>query len=269
VRPAETYPVAFPAAAFRALAGATELAIADAHGGGRTRPERVTALIAAVYETIAGEDSTPAMARRLAAGSREWLLQRAAMRFAPGADWFAAPCSECGTPYDLSLSMAAAARQEAGRGFPVAEVETSLGRRRFEAPNGGHEERFAQFGGGDPRRTFAALCGLSDDAEPEAQRFTQDDLDAIDAALESISPDVADSAASVCPNCGAETTARLEPMALGFPRLGDVLRDVHVIAGAYGWSEERILALPSPHRATYAAMIRRDRTGRGRREWRQ
>jgi hypothetical protein len=246
------------------------LAIADAASAGGTRPERVTALIAAVYERIGGEEATPALARRLAAGAREWLAQRAAMRFAPDIDWFAAPCSACGEPYDVSLSLATAARQEAHGGFPVAEVETSLGLRRFEAPNGGHEERLARQGAGDPRRTFAALCGLGDDAKTDAQRFADSDLDAIDAALESISPDVADGAVSICPGCGAETTARYEPMVLGLPRAGDVLRDVHLLATAYGWSEERILALASDRRLAYVAMIRRDRGGRSRRsEWRQ
>ena len=209
MRSAETHPVAFPATTFRPLAGTTELAIADAASGGGTRPERVTALIAAVYETIGEDEATPALARRLAAGSREWLLQRAALRFTPEVDWFVAPCSTCGEPYDVSLSITGAARQEAHGGFPVAEVETSLGLRRFEAPNGGHEERLARQDGGDPRRTFAAVCGLNEEAESEALRFTERDLDAIDEALESISPDVADSTVSVCPNCGAETDGAL------------------------------------------------------------
>ncbi len=184
MRSAETHPVAFPATTFRPLAGTTELAIADAASGGGTRPERVTALIAAVYETIGEDEATPALARRLAAGSREWLLQRAALRFTPEVDWFVAPCSTCGEPYDVSLSITGAARQEAHGGFPVAEVETSLGLRRFEAPNGGHEERLARQDGGDPRRTFAAVCGLNEEAESEALRFTERDLDAIDEALE-------------------------------------------------------------------------------------
>jgi hypothetical protein len=262
VRAPVTHASAFPDSGFRPLSGAVELAVAEAAAAAATRPERVTAVLAAIYDQIAGEQATPALIRRLSAGTREWLLQRAALRFRADLNWFEAPCQACGAAYDLALSVAAAPRKPAGPDFPVTTVETSLGPRRFEAPCGMHEEAAARRLDGDPRRSFAALCGLADDAGTEAARFDEDDLAQIDAALEELSPDVASSAAAVCPSCGAETAARMEPLRFTFPRPIDVLAETHLLASAYHWSEDRILALSPARRRDYAELILHDRTGR-------
>lgn len=268
MREPQTHPVAFPAATVRPMVGSTELSVAEAAAGLGTRPERVTAVLAAFYAEIGGRPATPESARCLCTGGREWLLQQAAHRLRPGIGWFEGRCDACGEPYDLSLSLAAAGRSAGGGGFPVARVGTSLGKRRFEAPNGEHEEAWARRQGEpglDPRRFFAAACGLAAEAAVEAERFDEDDLERIDDALERISPDVADSVVSACPSCGAETRARLDPLSFGFPDALDVLRDVDLIAGRYSWHEERILALPAGRRSAYASLIAERRRGAVRR----
>jgi hypothetical protein len=256
-----THPSAFPEAELRSLSGAVELAAAEAAAASATRPERVTALLAAIYDEVAGEQATPALIRRLSAGTREWLLQRAALRFRADLEWFEAPCQACGAVYDVAMSIGAAPRKPSGPDFPVTTVETSHGPRRFEAPCGVHEEDAARRPGGDPRRSFAALCGLADDARAEAARFDDDDLARIDAALEELSPDVATSAAARCPSCGSETAARVELLRFTFPKPMDVLGEAHLLASAYHWTEDRILALSPARRRDYAALILHDRTG--------
>lgn len=257
--PSGTMPEAFPAARFRALDGRIELAVAEAAEAAASRPARVTAILAAMYGEIGGEPGGRDAARRVSAAGREWLLQRAGLRFCGGADWFEAPCSGCGEPFDVTLSIEDTPRRPAASDFPVAEVSTSLGPRAFEAPNGGHEEAMARRREEEPRRVFAALCGLSPEAETEAIRFTPADLGAIDAALEAVSPEIADSIEVACPNCGAETSARIDPLTFAFPRLSKVLAEVHLIASAYRWAEGDILALSLPRRRSYAALIRADR----------
>jgi len=258
-----THRLAFPEARFQPLSGAVELAVAEAAAAPATRPERVTGVLAAIYDEITGEQTTPALIRRLSAGTREWLLQRAALRFRSDLEWFEAPCQACGAAYDLAMSVAAAPRKPPGPNFPVTTVETSLGPRPFEAPCGVQEEAAARRpGDDDPRRLFAALCGLADDAGTEATLFNEDDLVRIDAALEELSPDVASSAAARCPSCGSETAARMEPLRFIFPRPMDVLAEAHLLASAYHWTEDRILALSPARRRDYAQLIRHDRTGR-------
>jgi hypothetical protein len=238
--------------------------VAEAAAAPATRPERVTAVLAAIYDEIAGERAMPALVGRLSSGTREWLLQRAALRFRADLEWFEAPCTTCGAAYDVAMWAAAAPRKPPGPDFPVTTVETSLGPRPFEAPCGLHEEQAARRPGGDPRRSFAALCGLADDAGTEAAGFDEDDLARIDAALEELAPEVASSAAAVCPSCGGETAARMEPLRFTFPKPMEVLAEAHLLASVYHWTEDRILALSPARRRGYAELILHDRTGRRR-----
>lgn len=247
---------AFPAPRLRALDGATELAVAEAAAASRSRPEAVTAIIATLFETIDGRPATAELARALPSGTREWLLQWSAHRLNPGTRWFEAACSHCGAPYDVALDLALPVYRAADGGRTEVTVETSLGTRAFAIPTGAHEEQLANgSAAGDPRRAFAALCGLSRDAIADAAQFGEHDLQLIDEALEAASPDAADAIKAVCPDCGAETESRIDPLLFAFPDESRILRDMHVIASAYGWPPDAILKLSARHRAFHVGMI--------------
>ena len=259
MREGSTPVTAFPNAVLRSMAGRTELAVAEAAALPGTRPERVTGVLSAIYESVDGNPVSQESVRGLPCGTREWLLQCAAHRFCPDITWFEATCTHCGAPYDLSLSLADAARHLPENGRPEIEVETSLGTRSFLIPNGAHEEAFARREPGEePSRAFAALCGRSALAEEEAPQFDEHDLELIDDALEAASPDVADEAVTICPSCKLETSARIDPLLFAFPKEGAILEETHLIAFAYGWPYDQILKLSARHRSYYAAMIARD-----------
>jgi len=250
---------AFPRAQPRALDGETELAVAEAVASGTTRPAKVTAIIAAMYERLDEKPVDRETARAVSAAGREWLLQRAARRFHAASDWFETTCSGCGARFDLSLSIDDIPRVAPGDGFPVVDIQTSLGRRAFEVPNGAHEEAFARRQHADPLRTFAALCGLSEQADADAIHFDSNDLVQMDEALEAASPEVADSVEALCPECGLQTRVRIDPLMFAFPRRTDILQEVHLLASGYRWSEREILALPVSRRRDYAQLIQAER----------
>jgi hypothetical protein len=254
-RAAATLADGFPSARFGELDGRAELAVAEAAHRRGARAPRVTATLGALFDEIGGEPGGSARARLVSAAGREWLLNRAALRFAGDQKWFEAACADCGDRFDISFSLRDLPREEPGQGFPVVSVETSLGLRSFEAPNGGHEEAFARTRGSDARRVFAALCGLADEAGEEAARFTEEDLANIDAALEVVAPQVADSIQAACPNCGAQQSISIDPLEYAFPRVETLLREVHSIAAAYKWSEGAILDLPTARRRKYVELI--------------
>jgi len=264
-----TLPSAFPRVDFRTLDGHAQLAVAEAVVGHAPRPVKVTAIIAASFALREG-GATRVLdcdtARRINAAGREWLLQRTALRFYDWPEWFEARCPACGVRFDLRLAAGDIPRSGPGPGFPVAEAKTSLGKRYFEVPNGMHEEAIARHPGRDYRRLVAARCGLSECAEEDASRFTDRDLEIIDTALEAVSPDIADSVDTSCPECGHAAHSRIDPLAFAFPRLVDVLQEVHLVARAYRWSESEILDLPLSRRRAYAELIVKDsRNGRQRR----
>jgi hypothetical protein len=257
-RAASTLPVDFPEPLFRPVDGHVEIRVAEAVEARLPRPRRVTAIIAAICERLAGQPADEEQVRRVSAAGREWLLQQAGFEFFRGSTWFEAPCTACGARFDLELPLTAAPRGRAGNGFPEVEVCTSLGPRWFEAPNGHHEEAMAARRDGDPRRAFATLCSLADEPAADADRFIEEDLERIDAALEAISPDIADGVDVTCPDCGKPGRVRIDPLTFAFPHSETILQDVHVIAGAYRWAEADILALPSSRRRAYVALIRGD-----------
>ncbi|MCB1491848.1 MAG: hypothetical protein KDJ77_08630 [Rhodobiaceae bacterium] len=264
---AETPLPAFPVPRLRTMTGATELAVAEAAASARNRPEAVTALIAALFETVGDRPATPETARALSPATREYLLQWSAARLHPETRWFEAHCTACGEPYDIALDLAEPAIREPDHADATVTVATSLGPRDFALPTGAHEEMLArQPAGRDPRRAFAALCGLAPDAAGEAESFDDHDLALIDEAVEAASPDIADTVRLACPACGEETECRIDPLQFAFPNEGGILADMHLIAGAYGWPPAEILTLSARHRSRLADLIDRDRrAGDGRR----
>ena len=255
-RAAETLPVVFPPPEPHALTGAVELSVAEALAGGRTRPQRVTGVLSAAFARIGEHAPDPETLRALGSGVREWLLQQAALGFWRDTGWFETTCMHCGALFDAQAELRHAPRGDAGDGYPVTEVETSLGPRRFEAPNGRHEEALARMPGAPGPRALLAMCGLSSTAREDASRFSGRDIANIAGRLDAICPDVADELTLDCPFCGASTRARLDPLTFAFPRERLLLREVHRIARAYHWGEAEILTLPAARRRAYAELIR-------------
>jgi hypothetical protein len=86
----------------------------------------------------------------------------------------------------------------------------------------------------------------------EVRDLPDDVLAALDAALTTADPQADLELAVECPACGRASTTRfdiasflwseVEQFALG------MLREIHVVASAYGWSESQIIALGSRRR---------------------
>lgn len=262
-RAPRTLPLAAPEVVHRPATGAVELALADALESAPARAARATGVIVAALARIGDRPASADVARALAAGTRERLLQLIGARRRPLPDWREAVCERCGQRYDLEVDLRALPVKSPGPGFPVIEVETSRGRRLFEAPNGYHEEALAAraLSGEPATRMLLALAGLDDDAKEAAADFTPRDLVQIDQALEQGSPEAVETLDGICPVCGARTRARIDPLFGLFPRVDDVLDEVHALASAYGWGEAEILAMPAGRRRRYlervAASVRR------------
>lgn len=252
----------FPEPRLRVLDGRTELAAATAAASAETRPEAVTALLAALLESVGGAPATPEAIRALPCASREWLVQWSAAQLRGDLRWFEVACSHCGTLFDLSLDLGQPICEPPRSPAQRVTVSTSRGERSFKVPTGAEEERFARTAPApDPRRTLARLCAEPEDTD-EADLFTEHDLELIDEAMEAASPDIADTLFTPCPACGAETAARIDPLRFAFPREGDLLERLHRLARGYGWSLAEILSLPSRHLAWFAERLALDTRSR-------
>lgn len=79
------------------------------------------------------------------------------------------------------------------------------------------------------------------------------------ARLEKAAPALSGPIEGVCPQCAAPVSAWFDPGAFVLaemrPRAQMIYDEVHLLASAYGWTEDGILSLPGPRRAAYAARI--------------
>jgi len=167
-----------------------------------------------------------------------------------------ADCRHCGERLAFMLDVAellhGAAPEDAGDTTPPTAEAAG---RRLRAPS---------------LRDLAAIVDLSPEAAADALlarctlagRAAPMDWAAraqVDAALEALDPQ-ADLAFTLnCVACGQQDTAQLDTAALLWDeitaRAGALMNEVHSLAGAYGWSEAQILALPAVRRAHYLALV--------------
>lgn len=113
------------------------------------------------------------------------------------------------------------------------------------------------------RRTLAERCitqGPDGDAGDAGSGVLTDEIiEALSEAMGGCDPLAEVQFDLCCPDCGHEWSVTLDILSYLWEELARearrLLHDVHVIAGAYGWSEESILAMPAGRRRTYIDMI--------------
>ncbi|MEI4234150.1 hypothetical protein [Roseovarius sp. D22-M7] len=169
----------------------------------------------------------------------------------PGALENRAQCSGCGEAFEFALDLAAiVATQDA----EAADVDaprdgwwTLPSGGRLRAPTLGDLDGAT----GEPEALLAALAegGVT---QQEADAFLERAAPLLDFELE-----------TTCPHCEAVHLLRFSmPHYLG-RKLADerpfLLREVHLLAGQYGWAHAEILALTRSDRRAFAALIQSER----------
>ncbi|HEX2047668.1 MAG TPA: hypothetical protein VHF27_07885 [Acidimicrobiales bacterium] len=85
----------------------------------------------------------------------------------------------------------------------------------------------------------------------------------VDAAMAALAPPLVDDLLAACPECHQAFTVRFDPREYCLRELRaqalSVFEDVHLLASAYNWPEQEILALPRSRRLLYAEMAREER----------
>ena len=108
----------------------------------------------------------------------------------------------------------------------------------------------------DPERCLRERC-VRPAAVPAAvaRRVSQ--------AMTALAPSLTGTVTAQCPACGGSDLLRFDPVAYSLTELrnavGGLYEEVHLLASAFGWPENAILALPRSRRVRYADLIRRQR----------
>jgi len=255
--------------AFNSLCGAVELALAKTALTDLPMPARVTLALAATLEHLGGEAAVPAAVADLSVGDRQFLMARLAMGLGLGENWLTVGCISCGEQFDFAINYRDIPVKESGEGYPFAELDTSLGPCRFRVPTGADQEALAQLDdGGEAIRCLISRClvAVPDQVREERRHddivdaFCRDDFTRIEAALEAVAPELAVSVQAACPACGRPHEIEVDPYRALSHRSGEeLLRETHILASSYHWSEAEIMALPPDRRRRYLDLIDRAR----------
>jgi len=107
--------------------------------------------------------------------------------------------------------------------------------------------------GAGPRRELLARCVRGPGTAAAAR--------AAERAMAALGPTLRADVAGTCPECGADVVLDVDARELCLAELrflaASVYDDVHLIASAYGWTQDAILDLPSARRRRYADLIAR------------
>ncbi|TDV48777.1 hypothetical protein [Actinophytocola oryzae] len=211
---------------------ATDLLAAWEEGGGQDALDRAVTMLAALGGVPADEAARIDVARRDA-------VLTSALRALSGRSLLVGEltCDGCGDPLDIPVDLAALPDPPpAVDGVPFA-LPTSEDLRlvRGMSPEEARSFLLAR---------YARVPGAGDERWAEA--------------MEVAAPASAVTIAATCPECGTVTRADLDVSVLlwaEFERHAvELLAQVHLLASAYGWTEDEVLALGPRRRATYLRM---------------
>jgi hypothetical protein len=241
-------PISGASAAWRASTGYDDMAVADCRAG-------LAEALTCVNRCVVDADGSPVDGAALPVGDLD-LLVVARRRDLLG-DAFVAEgqCARCAATVDVRFGLAAYAehnRPRVPRGaFPEEDGWWALPRQGISVrvPTAG--DVLAAWSRDSGRAEFVERC-VRGEAAPAAVR-------AAEKAMASLGPTLRSDVAGTCPECGAGVVLDVDARELCLTELrflaSSVYDDVHLIATAYGWTEDGILDLPSGRRRRYADLI--------------
>ena len=213
--------------------------------GGQPLPVRAAALAALSTDTPLAEVMRWSVARRDQA-----LFDFRAQVFGDRVEAVTG-CPACTEQLEMHLDLAHIAPSKGGAAAPSAFRTVRIGgsRVRCRLPNG--EDLLAVSSLTDiaeAREQLIVRCVQSDDPNLREQAAALLTLQADDVQLD-----------LACPACGHAWQTAFDIAAFVWRELDDwaqrTLREIHMIASAYGWSESEILELSARRRQTYVEMI--------------
>ncbi|MDP1703853.1 MAG: hypothetical protein Q8K01_15535 [Sulfurimicrobium sp.] len=246
---------------FRPLTGEVEMGLAEAVARARDLPGQVTLALQAALAHVGGRLPDAGVIDGLSVGDRQFLMTRLASVLGMGQVWLTASCRHCGESFDFPLNYEQLPVKPAGNGFPDAHISTDQGMLTLRVPNG--MDQRAVLGIADlqlARQTLAKRCVSAwEGGDLSSLELDAGQVAAIEAALESVAPEIATEVMAPCPECGASNRVSIDPyLCLG--RVSqDLFADIHRLASHYHWSEAEILAMPRWRRQRYLALIDRSR----------
>jgi len=188
------------------------------------------------------------------------LFELRQLTFGPRLDGFAA-CPQCDERLEFMLDTAAIrGRQSQSSGNDEFEVEMNGGALRFRLPNSGDLAVVATCDDvGAARRLLAERCVLQSRNGDEIAELSDESLTRLAERIGQCAPEADVMLDFACPSCGHRWQGMLDIAAFFWAEIAAgarrLLREVHLLASAYGWREAEILAMSARRRQAYLEMV--------------
>ncbi|MEV6055679.1 hypothetical protein [Streptomyces sp. NPDC052107] len=164
-------------------------------------------------------------------------------------------CPFCGTDSEFVLPVQTVAELPSADADAVARLKVEAAELSFRLPV------LADLTPAAGRPPADSLHALACDTclAPRIPHLGPDDLDRLADAWDALDPAGSLRVDLSCAGCGREIAADADPADFVARDLDlfvdELMREVDVIAGSYGWSEEAILVMPAPRRRRYVELI--------------
>jgi len=247
-------------ARFRPLSGRIEQAIIE-FSMDTDRPGYVTAVLDATLDSIGTQPVNAELVADLCVADRQFLMLRLAAMLDGEQLWLKVACGYCDALFDVDIRRCDLPLKEAGQSFPHVTLKVNDCTLDARVPTGADQQRIAELSDQQAMQQLLQSCICSVNGEPASKAFinklSDDELEAIDEALDDVSPAVCNQLLVKCPECGKEQNAVLDHYALSSMNSRFFYDEVHTLASHYHWSEAAILDLPKARRRLYLEMIHR------------
>jgi hypothetical protein len=228
---------------------------------GQPSARTTTGLLAACLVGLGDAVVTDDLVRQLLVGDRDYLIL--SLRRMTLGDRFQSvlSCPACDAPMDVGFDAddvpierrpqtAAAYTLELG---PPSEPSRTI---RFRLPTGGDQEAVLGLDEAAAADALLDRCILDDGGAP----LSPQDRDAVVTAMDRLAPQLDLELDLTCPECGYRFVVPFDVTTFFFQEMGingaQLLRETHVLALAYHWSEADILSLGRDRRRAYLELLR-------------
>lgn len=223
----------------------TPRAILDLHDAARGADHLSAALM--MWQAVDGRDAATLADLPIADRDRALFASRIAT-FGAAAECYV-ECPECAEPLEFELDIGGLV---AAPGEHRGVVHHEVCELAFRLPTTSDLQAIS--GSPDPRSALVARCV---DSAPEP--LTSELCDAVDASMAALDPQVDIELKLDCASCAHTWIARFDIGAF-YQREVEVearrlLREIHALARAYGWSEAEILELSPARRRSYLELM--------------
>jgi hypothetical protein len=215
----------------------------------------VTRLLADCLVRVGDTPGDAALARRLLVGDRDFLMLQLRRITLGDAVRAVARCPACAAPMDVDFSLAGVPADRRPQAAAAATVDHGGRTLRFRLPCGADQEAVV---GLDPVAAADAIfrrCLLDDGGTPPSA----DDRAAVAAAMDRLAPQFDLDMDLTCPECGHGFAAPFDLPAYFLQEVrvsaAQLIRETHLLAFHYHWSEAEILGLGRDRRRAYLALL--------------